>query len=286
MRSGLNLPVLAILLAAPLLSGQALIAPYSLMEDYQPVVEQVAIDSRKYEPRRTRHQPILVIHETAQSADWVAKRVNAPDYVASFHVFIPRDGRIILMVPPEKTAYTAGRSKFKENPADPQRRRKVDAHDPLAEWDPSGYGTPTVNHFAYQVELESPSDGYWCKEPVGQACVNGGGRGPTHSGYTEAQYKALAWLAVKLEIPRERITTHYQVDVTGKKSDPRSFDWNAFWACLEALPSMARGKSIFLGIEKQLPPPRPVAEGMPPAMAPPPVLQGQGASDTEMPVSD
>ncbi len=233
----------------------------------EPAQEQITIDAHKYEPRKTSHQPILVIHETAQSAEWVASRVNAPGYAASFHAFIPRDGRIIWMVPPDRTAYTAGRSKFKEMPWDPLRSRKVDPHDPLDEWDPSGYGTPTVNHFAFQVELESPPDGYWCREPVGKACINAGGQGLTHSGYTEAQYKSLAWIAVRLGIPRERITTHAQVDITGHKSDPRSFDWGMFWFCFEAVAD--RGQRIYLGIENRPLPPQPLAETPDSASGPP-----------------
>lgn len=209
---------------------------------YRPVFRNVVIDASKTDLRRTSHAPIFVIHETTTSAEWVEAHVNQPSYRASFHAFIPRDGSIELMVPPDRTAWTAGLSEFHENPQvqelDPERKIKVTPKAAGNEWDPGDSGGHTVNNFAYQVELESPPDGY-DKGP--------GDTQLTHSGYTEAQYQSLAWLAVKSGIPKTRITTHYQVDTTGHKTDPRSFDWARFWEYYEAVRD--RSQEIFLGIE-------------------------------------
>lgn len=214
---------------------------------HQPLIQYMAIDPGKYESRKTDHEPILVIHETATSGAWVKQSVNLPHYRASYHAFIPRDGKIVFMVPPDKTAYTAGPSQFNEKLA--AAGRGVNPGHRANEYDASGYGSVTVNHFAYQVEMESPPDGYWCREPAPRpgVCVDGGGRGPEHSGYTDKQYRALAWLAVKTGIPPARITTHSQVDTSGKKSDPRSFDWSRFWRLYKNVAD--RSQTIFLGIE-------------------------------------
>lgn len=216
-----------------------------------PEIAYIQLDKDKYEPRKTRHQPILVLHETTTSADWVYRNVNESTYQASFHAFIDRSGKISLLVPPDQTAYTAGRSEFNEDFVVGDRSIPVTPGAPGNETDPSGYGGMTVNHFAYQIELESPPDGYWCAEPSPKPgeCVDGGGRGETHSGYTNAQYHATAWLAVKTGIPKNRITTHAQVDTSGTRSDPRSFNWDTFWKHYASIGD--RKPTISLGIEKR-----------------------------------
>jgi N-acetyl-anhydromuramyl-L-alanine amidase AmpD len=70
----------------------------------------------------------------------------------------------------------------------------------------------SVNNFAYHISLETPHDGRDDEK--------------THSGYTENQYASLLWLIQKLNVPVERITTHYAVDRSGTRKDPRSFDFN------------------------------------------------------------
>ena len=71
-----------------------------------------------------------------------------------------------------------------------------------------------MNNFAYHVSLETPPDG---REEPNQNY---------HSGYTDSQYKSLAWLLALSDIPDDiRITTHKNVDRSGQKIDPRSFDF-------------------------------------------------------------
>jgi N-acetyl-anhydromuramyl-L-alanine amidase AmpD len=194
----------------------------------KPVLKSMMIPATKYEARRSGHKPVFVIHETCSPGTATLKQVTKPDYKASFHALILRDGTIVEMVPANKTAWTAGHSEFEDQS------------------NHSGYKNVTVNHFAYQVELESPADGYWCA-PGSTKCIDGGGRGTTHSGYTDEQYVALAWLAVKTGIAPERITTHAYVDRSGTRTDPRSFNWNKFWYYYDLVPD--REKTISLGIE-------------------------------------
>jgi N-acetyl-anhydromuramyl-L-alanine amidase AmpD len=196
--------------------------------------KSVGIPDDKCEYRRTIHRPIFVIHETAMSGHRTEQIVTKPHYDASFHVLIRRDGTIIYMVPPHKTAFTAGHSQFQ------------------GEYDFSGSGRRTVNHMAYQVELESPEDGYWCEETAAVRtgkCVDGGGRSKIHSGYSDEQYVSLAWLAVKTGVEKERITTHAAVDLSGTRTDPRSFNWDKFWAYFDAVPD--REQTIYLGNEQK-----------------------------------
>ncbi len=68
--------------------------------------------------------------------------------------------------------------------------------------------------------------------------------GYTHSGYTEAQYQSLAWLVAKTDVPLERITTHKDVDLSGSRIDPRSFNSSYFQKILSEYP---RTKEIFIG---------------------------------------
>ena len=68
------------------------------------------------------------------------------------------------------------------------------------------------------MSLESPADGR--------------GDGAAHSGYTAAQYRALAEQVLRWQalygIPSERITTHAAVDRSHSRYDPRSFRWDVF----------------------------------------------------------
>ena len=83
----------------------------------------------------------------------------------------------------------------------------------------------SVNNFALHVSLETPLDGE--------------DDGPSHSGYSRAQYDALAVLLAdwmeRFPIPPEHITTHRAVDQGGERADPRSFDWKALQTRMASL---------------------------------------------------
>jgi N-acetylmuramoyl-L-alanine amidase len=157
--------------------------------------------------------PIIVLHETVGSASSAVNyfrnsHPNDADQV-SYHTLVRADGTLIYLVPPEKRAFGAGNSVFKgakgletvkTNPAFP----------------------PSVNNFAYHISLETPADGE--------------NNAPRHSGYTAAQYRSLAWLVARTNVPNDRITTHKLVDRSSSRMDPRSFDGRAFLRLLDTLP--------------------------------------------------
>lgn len=154
---------------------------------------------------------IAVLHETVYSADSAINYFQTPhrkdEDQASYHTLIKRDGTILYVVPPEKRAFGAGNSVFVglNGPESFRSKREL---------------PPSVNNFAYHVSLESPADGR--------------NENRFHSGYTEAQYQSLAWLLARTSIPEYRITTHRQVDRSGTRQDPRSFDANKFLPKLRA----------------------------------------------------
>lgn len=158
------------------------------------------------------NQPIIVLHETAASASSAINLFQTAhtdeNKQASYHTLIARDGTIIDIVSPEKRAFGAGNSIF-DGPNGPET---VKTNPRFA---------ASVNNFAYHSSLETPSDG-WSNNHR------------THSGYTEAQYHALAWLIARCNVPNERITTHRNVDRSGQRIDPRSFDFPKFFTLLEA----------------------------------------------------
>ncbi len=173
--------------------------------------ESVAIDSSNYGKRYSKDPwnlainpmpRVVVLHETSNSLSsaintFQTHHANDNDQV-SYHTLIGREGQVVDVVDPLHRAYGAGYSAF------------------LGEWavtNPEFMGS--VNNFALHLSLETPSDGYI------------GGR--THSGYTAAQYDALAvvltdWMDTFGFSP-EVITTHQHVDLGGERGDPRSFDW-------------------------------------------------------------
>lgn len=157
------------------------------------------------------HQLIVVIHETVGSASSAINTFQTPHYrdsdQVSYHTLIKRDGTIVYIVPPQNRAFGAGNSVF-EGPNGPETVR-THADFP-----------PSVNNFAYHTSLETPPDGR--------------GNGSTHSGYTEAQYRSLAWLLAHIQIPESRITTHRAVDRSGTRLDPRSFNEQQFRELLYA----------------------------------------------------
>lgn len=162
------------------------------------------------------NQFIAVLHETVGSAQsalnlFQTYHPNDNDQV-SYHTLIGRDGTVYYIVPPEKRAYGAGNSVF-NGPNGPETVTTNSAF-------PS-----SVNNFAYHVSLETPSDGR--------------GNGPSHSGYTQAQYESMAWLLAQSSIPDNRITSHREVDRSGSRQDPRSFSYDRFFALLRQYPSRA-----------------------------------------------
>ncbi len=152
--------------------------------------------------------PIVVLHETVGSAQSAINtfRTNHPNDSSqvSYHALVALDGMIIYLVPPDKRAYGAGNSSFRGS----QGEETVQTNPNL----PS-----SVNNFAYHVSLETPIDGRGKNN-----------NSPNHSGYTDIQYKSLAWLIAQSNIPSDRITTHKEVDRAGYKQDPRSFDFGKF----------------------------------------------------------
>ena len=83
----------------------------------------------------------------------------------------------------------------------------------------------SVNNFALHLSLETPIDG--------ENAATG------HSGYTSAQYDAMAvvlaaWMQ-RYGIPYSNITTHRHVDLGLERADPRSFNWRALQVRLAAL---------------------------------------------------
>ncbi|MCY7334376.1 MAG: peptidoglycan recognition protein family protein [Pseudanabaena sp. CAN_BIN31] len=167
------------------------------------------------------YSPIIVLHETVGSMNSVINFFQSfqtnEDNQASYHTLIAIDGTIIYFVPPDKRAFGAGNSVF------------VSSLGKEAVQTNPRYSS-SVNNFAYHISLETPEDGM--------------NDGYTHSGYTEAQYQSLAWLVAKTDVPLERITTHKDVDLSGTRIDPRSFNSNLFQKLLS---EYSRTKEIFIG---------------------------------------
>ena len=152
---------------------------------------------------------IVVLHETVGSASSAINTMqtyheNDNDQV-SYHSIIRRNGTVVHLVHPQMRAFGAGNSIF-YGPNGPETVRT----------NPDFPGS--VNNFAYHTSLETPSDGR--------------GSQRRHSGYTEAQYRSLAWLVAHLPVPDERITTHKAVDQSNSRIDPRSFDGELFMKLL------------------------------------------------------
>jgi N-acetyl-anhydromuramyl-L-alanine amidase AmpD len=154
--------------------------------------------------------PIVVLHETTSSASSALGLFQTPhsddDDQVSYHTMIDLDGTVMYVVPPDRRAYGAANSFFG------QESVRTSPNNP-----------PSVNNFAYHISLVTPEDGR--------------GRNGDHSGYTDAQYESLAWLASKTGISPSRMTAHKLVDRSGSRSDPRSFDGPRFLERLQAYPA-------------------------------------------------
>ena len=157
------------------------------------------------------HELLVVLHETVvDTAEAIAyfQTPHADDRdQASYHALVTRGGAIVALVPADKLAFGAGNSVF-DGPNGPE----TVTTNPLL--------PPSVNNFAYHVALETPADGR--------------NTAPHHSGYTAAQYRALAWLLAACAASEARITTHRAVDHSGSRMDPRSLDPGEFLSLLRA----------------------------------------------------
>lgn len=190
----------------------------SAFEQYQPGLMVIAIHPTNYGDRydvdvngnSLNNLPIVVLHETTDSVTSAINTFKTPHFndsnQISYHTLISLDGTVIYLVPPEKRAFGAGNSAFESASG----IETVQTNPNL----PS-----SVNNFAYHVSLETPPDGR-------------GQQYQYHSGYTDSQYKSLAWLLAQSNVPDNRITTHEAVDRSQQKIDPRSFDFEKFFSIL------------------------------------------------------
>lgn len=146
---------------------------------------------------------LIVLHETVvdeSTALALFRSSRTSDaQQASYHMLIGRDGRRLRLVADSERAYGAGDSDFKG----------------MAVQLKPGF-QPSLNNVALHVSLVSPPDGA------------DGERG-NHSGYTNAQYRSLAsqiaqW-KVLYGIGSDLVVTHQEVDRSGSRRDPRSFNW-------------------------------------------------------------
>lgn len=165
--------------------------------------------------------PVVVLHETTDSVMSAINTFKTPhdndSNQVSYHALISRDGTIIYLLPSDKRAFGAGNSAFESSLG--LETVKTNPNLPSS-----------VNNFAYHISLETPPDG------------RGKPHQKYHSGYTDSQYKSLAWLLALSNIPDNRITTHENVDRSGQKIDPRSFDFDKFFKILHTYrqPSLER----------------------------------------------
>lgn len=155
---------------------------------------------------------VVVLHETVYGINSAINTFLTPhprdaDQV-SYHTLIGERGEIVDLVPPEKRAFGAGNSAFDGRWALTSRRVGG-----------------SINNFALHLSLETPVDGEDAE--------------PSHSGYSEAQYDAMAvviadWMR-RYGIEPQQITTHRHVDLSAERADPRSFDWNRLGSRFQAL---------------------------------------------------
>ena len=161
--------------------------------------------------RPVNNQPIIVIHETVNSATSAINNFQTPhtneNAQVSYHTLIKLDGTVIYIVPREFRAFGAGNSVFRGV----NGIETVKTHLQFP---------PSVNNFAYHVAFETPPDGR--------------NNSKIHRGYTQVQYNSLAWLIAQSSVPEARITTHKAVDRSGKRIDPRSFNFQSFLMVLRS----------------------------------------------------
>ena len=162
-------------------------------------------DAQDFQGRIISSRPrFVVIHETViGERDTLALFKTTHRYdadQASYHLIVARDGRLIRIVPDGNRAYGAGMSQFLSSTL---RAKKNSAG--------------SLNNIALHISLVSPF---------------GFEDDDSHIGYTEAQYRSLAAQVLKWQmtdgIPMSRVTTHYAVDRSHSRYDPRSFYWDKF----------------------------------------------------------
>jgi N-acetyl-anhydromuramyl-L-alanine amidase AmpD len=198
----------------------ALAHPTNFGQRYQLDLKGKAVDNA----------PIIVLHETTSSAASALGLFQTPhsddDDQVSYHTMIDLDGTVMYVVPPDRRAYGAADSFFN------QESVRTSPNNP-----------PSVNNFAYHISLVTPKDGR--------------GRNGDHSGYSDAQYESLAWLASKTGISPSRMTAHKLVDRSGSRSDPRSFDGPRFLARLQAYPATNEISLACTSVSGEPPAPKP-----------------------------
>ena len=155
---------------------------------------------------------VVVLHETVYGLSsavntFMTHHPNDADQV-SYHMLIGEKGQIVQALDPARRAFGAGYSAF--------AGRWVITNPAMA---------GSINNFALHLSLETPIDGE--------------DDAPGHSGYTTAQYDAMAvvladWMK-RFHIPADHITTHRHVDLGMERADPRSFNWQALQVRLAAL---------------------------------------------------
>jgi hypothetical protein len=192
-----------------------------LQADLPGRMERLRIDPSNYGPRLARdayghaipNRPqVVVLHETVYGINSAINTFGThhPDDAdqVSYHMLIGEKGRIVQVLDPARRAFGAGYSAF--------RGRWAVTNRAMA---------GSVNNFALHLSLETPIDGE--------------NAAASHSGYTPAQYDAMAvvladWMR-RFGIPYEHITTHRHVDLGLERADPRSFNWQALQVRLAAL---------------------------------------------------
>ena len=200
------------------------------------------------------HAPIVVLHETVATLNQTLNFFQSPQRdeanQASYHALIGLDGEIIYIVPPDKRAFGAGNSLFVSRGMSQGINQTINQEtgEVTSQWDnrlveesvkTNPDYPPSVNNFAYHISLETPRDGL--------------NNARTHSGYTDDQYRSIAWLVAKTGVPEYRITTHQGVDRSGERTDPRSFDNAYFLAWYQVFP---KTQEIFIGcLDPQTPSP-------------------------------
>ncbi|MCP9929377.1 N-acetylmuramoyl-L-alanine amidase [Cyanobium sp. AMD-g] len=145
---------------------------------------------------------VVVLHETVYGINSAINTFMTPhprdEDQVSYHTLIGLDGRVVEVLDPSKRAFGSGNSAF--------NGRWVVTNPEVG---------GSINNFSLHLSLETPIDGE--------------DQEAAHSGYTAAQYDALAivlgrWMR-RFSIPANNITTHRHVDLGGERMDPRSFDW-------------------------------------------------------------
>lgn len=158
---------------------------------------------------------IFVIHETVCSLQCAVNAVGTEGKFISYHGVIGRDGSLTKMVSHSDTAYGAGKSSFNGEHSELTPQQRIESG--YSQCGTSDRTYTTVNNFAIQYSLET--------------IQNAEQRG----GYTAAQYKTLAQILKSTGIPASRVTSHYNVVLTGDRTDPRHFSLNAFNKALAAV---------------------------------------------------